>query len=283
MPISELWSALGTELTATLLHYRERVASLEVTEKLDHTLLTEADLAVEGLIIKQIQAFDPDSRIISEESGNTARRPDSEGISDRIWVVDPIDGTAQFVQHDGLEFCSVICLLEDRAPVGALVVAPELGRGRTPLVLTATPAQRAVTVNGTPTDVNPDRSAVWAASVTRSAGSEPRRYEAVMAEAGYKLKTRTTSQTLDMIRTALDLSAVAPRSPRFDLFFRRRQKIWDGLAGLCFGASVGLAEVDLAGCRNVPVRAKILAQPEPMFESTVMGVPEAVEWFVEIA
>lgn len=274
---------LGTELTAILRRYRRRLPSLDVAEKPDHTLLTEADLAVEALIVEKVRSFDPDARIIAEESGHHAGRPNADGVPDRIWVIDPIDGTAQFVRHDLTEFCTAVCLLERGAPASAVVVAPELGAGRTPLVLTATPALQAVTVNGAPADPNVGRTAERTASVTRSAGSEPRPFEKVMAGAGYSLKIRTTSQTLDMVRTALDLSGPAPGTPRFDLFFRRHQKIWDGLAGLCFGAAVGLTDTTLTGGWQLPVSTAILAQPQPTFESTVMGLPEAVEWFVEIA
>ncbi|MFV2103221.1 hypothetical protein [Micromonospora sp. LOL_024] len=51
-----------------------------------------------------------------------------------------------------------------------------------------------------------------------------------MIEAGYTLTTRTTSQTLDMLRTALDLTDLAPDTPRFGLFYRLRQKVWDSRA-----------------------------------------------------
>jgi hypothetical protein len=47
--------------------------------------------------------------------------------------------------------------------------------------------------------------------------------------------------------------------------------------------AVGLAHADLTGRAAVPVRTEILAQAEPTFESTVMGLPEAVGRFLEIA
>lgn len=120
-------------------------------------------------------------------------------------------------------------------------------------------------------------------SVTRSSGTKPRPFEPNLTAAGYSLKTRTTSQTLDMVRTALDLSEVTYEPVRFDLFFRTEQKIWDGLAGLCFGAATGLKHSDMYGSPRVPVSPDILGQSEPTFSSTVMGFPEAVTWFVKLA
>lgn len=283
MHIDELWSELGADLVAAFRRWRNRLASLEVSQKADRTLLTDADLAVEALIVDKIRQFDAKASIIAEESGSTIWRPDVERVPDRVWVVDPIDGTAEFVLPGHVEFCGAVCLLEHGRPVHALVVAPELGTGRTPLVLVAASHEGRVTINGSPARPSCAAPPARAASVTRSASSPARAFEAVMAAAGYELKTRTTSQTLDMVRTALDLSPVAEGSPRFDLFFRQEQKVWDGLAGLCFGESVGLAHADLSGCGRVPVSSRVLAQHDPTFDSTVMGLREAVGWFVEIA
>jgi 3'(2'), 5'-bisphosphate nucleotidase len=209
-------------------------------------------------------------------------RPTGQELPDRVWVIDPIDGTAEFVRREGREFCSVVCLLEHGIPTSALVVAPELSTDADPVVMTATCGTGVVTVNGGPGQPNPAVGSVHAASVTRSARTAPRPFESVMMSAGYALKTRTTSQTLDMVRTALDLSTAVAGSPRFDLFFRPKQKVWDGLAGLCFGMAVGLALADLSGNPRVPVPVDVLVQDEPTFDATVMGLPEAVEWFVKI-
>lgn len=282
MDIDELWSELGTALVAALADHRRRLTSLEVTAKADRTLLTDADLAVEAMIVDAIRHVDPDARVLAEESVKSLWRPSADDVLGRIWVIDPIDGTAEFVRQDRTEFCSVVCVLDDGSPTDALVVAPELGAGGSAVVMAASSPAGTVTVNGAPAQPNSSTGSVRAASVTRSATHPPRPFEGVMAEAGYALKTRTTSQTLDMVRTALDLTALAPGSPRFDLFYREGQKVWDGLAGLCFGRAVGLVDADPAGAPRVPVGQDVLAQHEPTFEATVMGLPEAVEWFLKI-
>ncbi|MEV4711364.1 inositol monophosphatase family protein [Micromonospora sp. NPDC049374] len=281
MNLDPLWADLTTELSGVLASYRSRVAELDVQEKADRTLLTEADLAVEDMVISKIRAVDPEARVLAEESGSGSWRPGRDEEPERIWVIDPIDGTAEFVDPRSVEFCSVVCLLERREPVAALVVAPELGDGGTPIVVLARRAARTITVNGRPAAYNSEP--VRVASLTRSARSEAPPHEIGMAEAGYALKTRTTSQTLDMLRTALDLTDLATDTPRFDLFYRPRQKVWDGLAGLCLGEIVGLMSTDVNGKRHLPVPMETLAQPEPTFASTVMGRPEAVKWFVELA
>lgn len=281
MALDALLPDLSTDLAAVLLDFRNRLSEIDVTVKADQTLLTEADLAVENLIIDRIRTADPAARIIAEESGNGAWRPADESRADRIWVIDPIDGTAEFVQPGHTEYCSVVCVLEHGEPVAALIVAPELGTGATPIVVVASRATGVVTVNGAA--ATPNEHSSRAASVTRSRTTAPRPFESAMTDRGYTLKTSTTSQTLDMLRTAVDISSVAAGSPRFDLFYRPHQKVWDGLAGLCVGALTGAVAGDLAGNPRTPVPIEVLGQAEPTFDSTVMGAPEAVEWFIKIA
>ncbi|MDG9678166.1 inositol monophosphatase family protein [Micromonospora sp. DH14] len=283
MDLEQLWSELARELPDTLAAYRSRIAEIEVQEKADQTLLTEADVAVERMIIDKIRALDPAARVLAEESGSGTWRPGVDEEPERIWIIDPIDGTAEFVQPQNTEFCSVVCLLERREPVAALIVAPELGTGRTPVIVRASRADRLILINGRPAPFNNGPVPSLVASLTRSSTSKAPSHEWAMAEAGYRLKTRTTSQTLDMLRTALDLTEIAEGAPRFDLFYRPQQKVWDGLAGLCLGEIVGLMSTDMDGSKRLPVSMESLAQPEPTFASTVMGRPEAVKWFVEVA
>ncbi|MFI2711867.1 inositol monophosphatase family protein [Micromonospora sp. NPDC018662] len=283
MNLERLWSELATEILSTLAAYRSRLSEIDVQEKADQTLLTEADLAVEKMIIDRLRAVDPAARVLAEESGSGSWRPDVDEEPERIWIIDPIDGTAEFVRPQSTEFCSVVCLLERREPVAALIVAPELGTGRAPVVVHASRADSTILVNGLPATLNNGPAPALVASLTRSATSEAPPHESAMVRAGYRLKTRTTSQTLDMLRTALDLTDLVEGAPRFDLFHRRRQKVWDGLAGLCLGEIVGLMSTDIDGNRRLPVSIETLAQPEPTFASTVMGRPEAVKWFVEVA
>jgi myo-inositol-1(or 4)-monophosphatase len=61
------------------------------TLKLDRTVVTEADLAANNLIIDAIQAAYPQDEIISEEGATVSERNDRP-----VWVIDPLDGTTNF-------------------------------------------------------------------------------------------------------------------------------------------------------------------------------------------
>lgn len=275
----QFWDDLARDLVREFRHYRSHLQSIETSVKPDMTLLTDADVAIQDLVIDRIRQIDPDPVVVAEEDERTALREDVRNHPRRIWIVDPIDGTAEFTKPHGREFCSVVCLLEDFIPVATLVLAPELGNGSTPIVITANAPEASITINGK--TATRSARASWV-SATRSKGTTVRGFESALTGLGYSLKTRTTSQTLDMARTALDISTFTDLdAPQFRLFIRENQKAWDGLAGMCLGQAAGLRSVDSGGKSHLPVSAEVLSQPEPVFSATVMGDEELVNWLLE--
>ena len=99
-------------------------AGFAVQRKEDDSPLTLADLESQRLIIEGLAEVTPDIPILSEES---AQAPWSERRTWReLWVVDPLDGTREFVKRNG-EFTVNIALVVDHEPVLGLVAAPALG------------------------------------------------------------------------------------------------------------------------------------------------------------
>jgi 3'(2'), 5'-bisphosphate nucleotidase len=279
MDTGQLWNELASDLEREFRDFRSHLRGLNVSIKPDRTILTDADIAVENLIIDRIRKVDPHPVVVAEEDERRSVRKEVLASPQRVWVIDPIDGTAEFIRPESREFCSVVCLLEDLVPVEAFIFAPELGRGSMPILITATVHEMAVRINGREMQTRGKIPGKKWASVTRSQGGAARPFEAAFEHIGYNLKTRTTSQTVDMARTALDLSSFTdPPMPQFQLFMRNKQKIWDGLAGLCLGQVAGLVSVDADGNSRLPVGLEILSQPEPTFDSTIMGTQELVTW-----
>jgi myo-inositol-1(or 4)-monophosphatase len=114
-------------------------------------LVTEADRAVEALIISGLLEAFPQDGILGEEGGLIS------GTSGRIWVIDPIDGTFNFVRG-GRQWAVSIGLWQDGLPVAGILHAPALG-----LTLTGG-AGHAPTLNGKPlkplSAYQPDRASV---------------------------------------------------------------------------------------------------------------------------
>lgn len=71
--------------------YFRRLDSLTITQKGHQDLVSEADRDVETLVRKELAKSYPDDGIVGEEHGRV------EGTSGYTWVIDPIDGTANFV------------------------------------------------------------------------------------------------------------------------------------------------------------------------------------------
>ena len=94
----------------------------EVTQKDDKTPVTEADLASERIIVEMLTEAFPEIPVVSEETVPEA------GFAEparRFWVVDPLDGTKEFVARNG-EFAVLIGLVEDGRPVLGVVHGPAI-------------------------------------------------------------------------------------------------------------------------------------------------------------
>ncbi|AWG50360.1 inositol monophosphatase [Mycobacteroides abscessus subsp. abscessus] len=94
-----------------------------VREKGDRDLVTDVDLAIQQDIADYLAHATPGIDLLAEES---THRPDPT-TAERLWVLDPIDGTSNFVH--GLPLCAVsLALLDHGQPVVAVTRAPLLGR-----------------------------------------------------------------------------------------------------------------------------------------------------------
>lgn len=116
-------TALATGAGALALAMRGE-ASRDATEKSDGSPVTSADKQAEEMILKGLAEKYPDIPIVGEESVAAGRMPDISG--GRFWLVDPIDGTKDFI-GGGPEFTVNIGLIEDWVPVAGVVQAPALG------------------------------------------------------------------------------------------------------------------------------------------------------------
>lgn len=85
----------------------------------DGTPVTEADLAVDEFLKNALMQDRPDYGWLSEETTDNSERLGR----DRVWIVDPIDGTRSFVERTG-EWCISIALIEQGRPVLARVFRP---------------------------------------------------------------------------------------------------------------------------------------------------------------
>jgi histidinol-phosphatase len=102
----------------TMRHFRS--VDLRVESKPDTTPVTEADRSVERAIRERLAAVRPGDAVVGEEYG-------ARGSGDRRWIVDPVDGTKNFVR--GVPVWATLIALQDRGDgLVGVVSAPALHR-----------------------------------------------------------------------------------------------------------------------------------------------------------
>jgi 3'(2'), 5'-bisphosphate nucleotidase len=107
---------------ATMTYYDAGVAA-GVREKDDRSPVTLADEVAHGILVDGLKRLDPQTPVISEEA--EAATFDHRRGWRRFWLVDPLDGTKEFIKRRA-EFTVNVALIEDGEPVFGVVLAPAL-------------------------------------------------------------------------------------------------------------------------------------------------------------
>ena len=92
-----------------------------VETKADDSPVTEADQAAEAIIVVALRALTPDIPVVAEEEVAAGHQPDVG--SGPFWLVDPLDGTREFISRNG-DFTVNIALIRDGLPVLGTVHVP---------------------------------------------------------------------------------------------------------------------------------------------------------------
>lgn len=115
-----------------------------VYEKDDASPVTEADMGAEKIIFEGLEALTPDIPVVGEE--HVAAGDTGDLTRECFWLVDPVDGTADFVKKNG-EFTINIALIRGDSPVFGAVYVPVSGI----LFYTASPVSAVMEKDGTAT------------------------------------------------------------------------------------------------------------------------------------
>ncbi len=115
--LSDVVSQIALKAGEIALGHFRSLETVPVEKKGHLDLVTKADREVETFLIANLSEAFPDDGIFGEEGG------DVSGTSGRIWVIDPIDGTFNFVRG-GQNWAISVGLYENRRPVFGVIYAP---------------------------------------------------------------------------------------------------------------------------------------------------------------
>ncbi len=231
---------------------RERVRAgreRTVTSKSTPTdLVSEADLASEQAIKALLATRRPDDGFVGEEGGS------EQGTSGLSWVVDPLDGTVNFLF--GIpQWCVSVAVKDGEGTVAGAVYDPNRGE-----LFTATRGGRAM-LDGPEGEVElrgSEREELATAMLATGFA-----YDANVRAAQAQVLARAAPRVRDIRRfgsAALDLAWTA--AGRFDAYFERTVKPWDIAAGALICERAGLSVVDLPEHEDLPYG--ILVAPETL-------------------
>ena len=224
-----------------ILRYMNRIDGLHVVEKQQWDFVSEVDKLAEAEIIKELRRAYPDHAILAEESGQTGKGP-------LTWVIDPLDGTHNYLR--GIpHFCVSIALLEKGVPIHAVVFDPLRDE-----LFTASKGDGAY-INDRRMRVGKRESLSGAMIAT---GFPFRQREHLTAQLA--MTRAMLGQAEDIRRSgsaALDLAYVA--SARYDGYFEIGLKPWDMAAGVLLVHEAGGRYCDFAGRDGIPESGNIVA------------------------
>jgi 3'(2'), 5'-bisphosphate nucleotidase len=121
-PLLEPLAELARRAGAAIL--RVYATDFDVRHKADRSPVTDADLQAETIIVVALAELTPQVPVVSEEAASESAAPE---VGHTFWLVDPLDGTREFVRRNG-EFTVNIALVERHRAVLGVIYAPALQR-----------------------------------------------------------------------------------------------------------------------------------------------------------
>jgi len=242
----EFAAALAREAGALALRYFNHELDYAAESKGDaQDWVSVADRSVEALCRARLADAFPDDAMLGEESGGT--------IGERTWVIDPIDGTLNFV-HGVRYWCVSIAFLEGGVRrIGAIYDPPY-----DELFLAA--AGQGARANGRPICASAcqalDRALIVHGYVQRHALDAHLRLRRKLIESGAEVKDHGAG--------ALMLAHVA--AGRFDAYLEPHMHPWDASAGLLLVDEAGGRVLPYPGNGGLRSGGAVLAGAPPLFE-----------------
>jgi myo-inositol-1(or 4)-monophosphatase len=232
---------------------------VQVTRKSHNDYVTEVDKGAEAAVIETLLSAYPDHSILAEESGMTrgkgqAPRTEGEAPPDFLWVIDPLDGTTNFI-HGFPQYCVSIALAQRGQVTQAVVYDPTRND-----LFTASKGRGAF-LNDRRIRVSKRAKLGEALLGTGFPSREFDRLEAYLRM--FRLMTVDSAGVRRPGAAALDLAYVA--AGRLDGFFEMGLKPWDIAAGSLLVTEAGGLVGDFQGNSDYMHSGDVLAAAPKIF------------------
>lgn len=238
----------------------ERLSTIVVNEKQANDYVTEIDIRSEQMIIETIHKAYPNHAILAEESG-------SHGENDTVWIIDPLDGTRNFVH--GFPHFSISIAIQQKGKIEHATIYDPIRQE----LFTAT--------RGHGAQLNAHRVRV----------SERHRLEKALIGTGFPFKDREAFKlylkgfeelslqgaiTRRSGSAALDLAYVA--AGRLDGYWGYDLQPWDMAAGMLLVKEAGGLISDVTGQENQLATGNIIAGNPKIFKAMlqILGSKKAI-------
>lgn len=231
--LSKIAAEIAVKVGEEIRHLRATGVTVASTKSSQTDIVTESDSAAEKLIVKMLNRQRPNDGVFGEEGSRTT------GTTGITWVIDPIDGTVNYL-YDLPAYCVSIaaCVPDDRAyGDGRKAVAAAVFNPKTDELFTAFEGGGA-SRNGTPITVNNDKQLSSALLATGFGYTKERRLEQ------HALLGRVIGEVRDIRRigtAAYDLCLLA--SGGIDAYFEKGIQPWDWAAGALIATEAGAVTV----------------------------------------
>ena len=217
-------------------------------------LVTEIDTQIESKIRKRIFKHFPKHKIIGEEFGSHKINP-----NDLIWIIDPIDGTHNYIQ--GLPFCCISIALWDKSgPLAAALYNPVLNQ------LFTAERGKGAKLNNKPIKVSKKNQLIRAFGAVGWIDVEKGlKLFSTMAEHCKKLRVLASS--------AVQICLVG--SGNLDFYIAKNIKIWDFAAGILVAKEAGGIITDLGG-KKIGLDTKNVVASNPHLHKQLVSVLKTI-------
>jgi myo-inositol-1(or 4)-monophosphatase len=213
------------------------IEKLQVSLKGPTDFVSNADLKAEKIIIEELKKARPYYSIISEEDGSESNKD-----KNNTWIIDPIDGTTNFL-HGVPHFAISIALKSGDEIVSGLIYDP---------------------IKDEMFYAEKDNGAFF--NNQRIRVSKKKEINACLFATGGKFENEISLPIRKTGSAALDIAYVA--AGRYDGYFQNNLNIWDIAAGIIMIKEAGgmINEIDLSQNKNIEIRASSMAINDKMLE-----------------